>query len=61
MKTLLCKSSYLFSRLYETAVLLIVKGKGTQTFDVQVKEEWVVCFPNFICFRMGVAEDNTLF
>ena len=61
MKTLLCKFSYLFLRVYVTAVLLILKGKGTETFDVQVKEEWVVCFPKFRSFRMGEAEDNPLF
>ena len=61
MKILLCKNSYLFLCIYKTAVLLIVKGKGTETFDVQVKEEWVVCFPNFKCFRTGEAEDNPLF
>ena len=61
MKILLCKNSYLFLCIYKTAVLLIVKDKEAQTFDVQVKEDWVVCFPKFKSFRMGEAEDNPLF
>ena len=61
MKTLLWKNSYLFLRIYKTAVLWIVKGRGIKTFDFQVKEEWVECFPKFKCFRIGEAKDNPLF